>query len=646
VSDYAGQSLTIQENDGEFNIEVNLVDAPAEPAVLGVPNPPNFVIRNNVGVAHILVNGSKVLIENNSISVGVDINTGSNNAIKNNQIVQDPDEVGGFGVSIGTGQLGDDASKSSGNKIIGNTISKFHTAIQIFPAKGTVVEGNSIVDNDDLGFGIVVHNSMNTAIGGTSIGQRNHIARNGRDGILIEGLGDDGAAKTTGNTVIGNYIGTDGVLALGNGGSGVVIKNAAGNTVGGVQTGEGNLISANVGSGVVISGIQARNNKVFGNFVGTNDSGTLIDLDQQPDSGDEFGNGLRGDFEFKGGILVTDGAGGNQIGGDFGVGTITKCENFCNVVSGNLFGIIVTGSDGPGLLEGEGGNQVLGNFVGVDVSGMIPLGNQNDGIVISGTPNNVVGGTAPGTRNVVSANGFTGIDITGGFATNNRVLGNHVGTNLDGNCETDLFGECEFGNHANGISIGIGASDNTIGGLEPGSRNVISGNHANGVSISGLRTFGDEFVFTEDNIVIGNLIGVERFVTSADIEPLGNQGDGVRIGPGTSGNIIGGNTVQHRNVISANGGAGVKIVAVDNGTATFNVVQGNFIGVNADGSQDVITPTAPFFSNFDAGIVIENGDGNTIDRTEVAPNAAVLGGIGGGPLTCTDGCNVISQNST
>ena len=76
----------------------------------------------------------------------------------------------------------------------------------------------------------------------------NHFTANG---ILIIGSG------ATGNTIIGNYIGTNaaGNSALGNSQAGVAVQNGASNTtIGGTAAGSGNVISGNISVGVWISG--------------------------------------------------------------------------------------------------------------------------------------------------------------------------------------------------------------------------------------------------------------------------------------------------------------------------------------------------------------------------------------------------------
>src|SRR5262249_36114623 len=135
--------------------------------------------------------------------------------------------------------------------------------------------------------------------------ERNVISGNTGDGIDIivsNGLG-----------VGGNYIGTDpaGRTALPNGRSGVSVIRSQGDRIGaqsGDGAGERNVISGNNQAGVTIDGLDARNNTVASNFIGTDAGGQA-----------ELHNGV--------GVRLINGANGNTIGGsDPGLG---------NVISGN-----------------------------------------------------------------------------------------------------------------------------------------------------------------------------------------------------------------------------------------------------------------------------------------------------------------------
>lgn len=101
---------------------------------------------------------------------------------------------------------------------------------------------------------------------------------------------------------MGNYIGTDifGTSALGNGNAGVVVYGDM-NTIGGITTEAGNLISGNDSSGIqiqpeIFSDDKPRLNKIQGNYIGTDVSGTYA-----------VANGFSG-------IFMTD-ADANTIGG-------------------------------------------------------------------------------------------------------------------------------------------------------------------------------------------------------------------------------------------------------------------------------------------------------------------------------------------
>ena len=84
-------------------------------------------------------------------------------------------------------------------------------------------------------------------------------------GNLISGNQEHGIiifeAEATGNIVQGNLIGTDanGAGGLGNGNMGVRLRDASSNTVGGTAAGQGNTIASNARDGVSVAGTAVNN---------------------------------------------------------------------------------------------------------------------------------------------------------------------------------------------------------------------------------------------------------------------------------------------------------------------------------------------------------------------------------------------------
>jgi large repetitive protein len=354
----------------------------------------------------------------------------------------------------------------------------------------------------------------------------------------------------------GDYLGTDvaGTHALGNTQDGLTIFNSPNNTVGGSAPGEQNLISGNGFVGVRIVGTGSFGNLVQHNLIGTDVTGTQA-----------VPNGFDGVF--------IDGAPNNTIGGAG------------NVISGNAqIGVQIFGPNATG-------NVVLGNLIGTDVTGTHALGNGFDGVWLNNAPGNLIGSTIPSEHNVISANGFTGIRITGTGATLNVIQGNLIGT--------DITGTQSLGNGFDGIFID-GAPGNLIGGITPGSGNVASGNGSVGLQIFGPAATG--------NVVQGNFFGTD--VTG--MQPLANRVDGVFINDAPF-NVIGGTDPAARNLMSGNGSAGIQLFARG---SKGNVVQGNFIGANIDGKGTL---------GNDYGLFINGAPQNTIGGAAANEKNVIIG---------------------
>ena len=120
------------------------------------------------------------------------------------------------------------------------------------------------------------------------------------------------------------------------------------------------------------------------------------------------------------------------------------------------------------------GVRIGGNFIGTDVTGLLPRGNAFG--VFWNAPvgtGNRIGGTSPTARNVISANRFDGVQVVG---TGLTIQGNLIGIGADG--------ATPLGNGNNGVFVfttfDVGGNS-TIGGLEPGAGNVIAFNQWHGV---------------------------------------------------------------------------------------------------------------------------------------------------------------------
>jgi len=140
-----------------------------------------------------------------------------------------------------------------------------------------------------------------------------------------------------------------------------------------------------------------------------------------------------------------------------------------------------------GILIQSDRNVVSGDFLGTDAPGsstMTTLGNFN-GIRVGRGQGNVIGGTTPADRNVISANYRNGIEIDGPSSAT-LVQNNYIGTERNGiaalgNGATPAFPKASYG-IGSGIDI-RGSSRNTIGGTTSKARNVVSGNGLQGVQV-------------------------------------------------------------------------------------------------------------------------------------------------------------------
>jgi titin len=416
--------------------------------------------------------------------------------------------------------------------------------------------------------GILINGSPGNLIGGITAAQRNIISGGNQVGIYLLSSG------AIGNVISGNYIGVSatGLSALGNVNNGLEISQASSNIIGGTSPGAANVIAGNGESGIYLLTAGTTGNVIEGNIIGLNASGTAAIANTRD------------------GVTIY-GVAGNSVGG--------TAASAGNIISGN-------GGAGVYILTpGATNNTVLGNKIGTDETGELPLPNQGNGVIIDGVPGNVIGGTNAGSRNIISGNDQNGVLIISAGASNNLVQGNFVGV--------DSAGSHPLPNTYDGVTVD-GAAENLIGGLDGG--NVISGNTANGVLL--INSGGGT------NYVQGNLIGTDY----TGEKSVANGQGGVYIQ--TPGNTIGGATAALRNLISGNTEAGVFLYSTN---ASNNLIEGNYIGTDLSGKVAL--------GNGFAGISLSNAPANTIGGLAAgAGNVVSANGnsgitLGGSPTAAT-----------
>ncbi|HEY7502375.1 MAG TPA: FG-GAP-like repeat-containing protein, partial [Vicinamibacterales bacterium] len=218
-----------------------------------------------------------------------------------------------------------------------------------------------------------------------------------------------------------------------------------------------------------------------------------------------------------------------------------------------------------------------------------PLGNILQPVVIDGTTQPGYAGTPLIEINGARAGGVNGLlivapnTIVRGLAIN-RFSGAGISLQNSGATgiviESNMLGTDPTGTIArpNGLSgIFVGSPNTTIGGVQPGTRNVISGNLLEGVFISGGAS---------GTILLNNLIGTN----AAGTDPLGNNGSGVFVQ--SNNNRVGSTETGLGNTIAFNGSSGVGL-----SVGTGNEVVNNRIfsngGLGIDIAPAGVTPNDP-----------------------------------------------------
>jgi parallel beta-helix repeat protein len=488
-------------------------------------------------------------------------------------------------IGAGNGSDGILISQSFAN-IIGNTIdgSKGQAGLMIADSSGSLIQGN-LVGNDTGGsgnanLGICLNGTSNATIGGTTRSAVNIVSGNGANGIHITNDSLNPEFASANNLVEGNWLGLDASAegGQGNQGDGIQIVSSTGTTVGGTVAGSANIIGSNTENGINVFGSPTTGTVIEGNIFGLagngkdpapngvqqNDSdislwgsiGTLVLKNVVSESGD-IGILVKGGYGsiIQGNLIGTDNTGTLARGNNHG-GIVLESASLTliggpspamrNVIAANTDeGIYIDNQDNTGAF----GNVVAGNFIGLDVTGRAALPN-DQGIVVDRVPQTTIGGGF-GAGNFISGNNTNGILIYGNSSTGTVIQGNVVGLAAD-------------------ATTVVPNTDGIVLSSVPGvlvEQNIISGNAVTGIYVVGTDTAG--------TAIIQNLIGTDGTGTLA----RGNGNEGVQI-DGAAGVIVGGTAANDRNIISGNGILGVE---VDGATATSNVIEGNWIGLDTNG---------------------------------------------------------------
>ncbi len=463
--------------------DATIIDGRTEPGYAGTPVVTIDGSNAGAGVNGLVFYGGSSAIYGLAVdqfSASGIVLASSNNIVRANRIGTDAtgtvsagNAYDGIQINAGPAYL----AAATGNQILNNVISgngNVGVDLEGATAGKTTIAGN-LIGTDATGLnalpnrngGVFLDGAGQSVIGGPGPA-RNLISGNGGPGVVASG------ASASGNIIRDNLIGTNinGSAALGNTGDGVFLDNAPGNSI------VNDLISGNGLTGIRTMGAGASNNLLLGNTIGTNAIGTQA-----------IGNAYGGVF--------LNGSPGTVVGNGTAAGL--------NLISGN-------GGTGLQILGTTAtGNRVLGNRIGTDRTGQAALGNRLDGVFINSAPGNVVGGTTPGSGNLISANGQVGLQVFTSASTGNLIEGNLIGTNASG--------VAALGN-TYGLFLNQAPSNTVIG-------NVVSGNQSQNVVTTQTRGGGSAVLLSTAPLITGSsitgvVLGFSQALDAASAEDLTN----------------------------------------------------------------------------------------------------------------------------
>ncbi|NTU79733.1 MAG: hypothetical protein HGA45_10085, partial [Chloroflexales bacterium] len=324
-------------------------------------------------------------------------------------------------------------------------------------------------------------------------------------------------------------------------------------------------------------------------------------------------------------------------------GTAISEANGLTIRSNNniIRGLVIIGfrnsgdnnASGSGIyINGGDNNQIYGNWIGVDLTGLTARDNDAYGVFLAnGASGNIIGADSATDRNVLAGNLTGGVRIYnlitgGGLNQGNSIVGNYIGVNKDG---TGLPAEINTNRAAAGVFVAAGSRDTTISNnVIGGFTSTITGSISAGINVTGFDASDPVSAqIPTGTVITGNYIGVSKTgVRLANRLGIRLGGDS-RYGPKNT--IIGDAAdISKRNVIAGNTYRGIEMpdTTFTWGDAT---IAGNYIGLDGSGNRQ------PNGSGAETGA----GPGIYIGLTQAATGLPI------GKVTIGPG-NVISANDT
>ena len=280
-------------------------------------------------------------------------------------------------------------------------------------------------------------------------------------GLVISRFGFPLLINGTGNTIVGNFVGTDptGTMSVNSNGD-MIRLNGSGNMIGGTAPADRNIVAG--GGFGLFAQSDASNTVIQGNYFGVDVSGNValpsaVEGIAMNTSGNTIGGSAAGagNVIAAGGfdnIVLRNGANnlvqGNLIGTNAtGTAALGGLNGIAGFSAGNatIVGNLISGvSNGIFVSETTSGWAIRGNKIGTDINGTLAIPN-GFGVVFNGGTTNSVGGTGAGEGNIIAFNGSDGI-LLSLSTTRVSIRGNSIfangglGINFIGPLEAPPFG--------------------------------------------------------------------------------------------------------------------------------------------------------------------------------------------------------------